>query len=254
MTDSTRTPTTEPVATFTLRPASDYHRQHYGLLFESAETVDVTGRAAHNPHHPHRVMVWESPDCTGGFGTHLLTAEAVVIALHPGEQSTRLGAVQEGDLVGMVYPDGSTDFGVVTGGVLRDPKLVLVTADEDDEEEQFFDLDGIAAELTNLGVRAVVADTSGGTATLYAGEPVWDPTDEVDRAPFSAGPGFFTTLPDGTRVAQAYRDEFGFGDNRELVGEICREFDAPYEVSEVAVAGMIAALVRGEVPEGARAV
>jgi hypothetical protein len=112
------------VITFTLRAPDLYWTERYGLLLESVGTVDVTGRAAHSPHHPHRVRVWESDECTGGHGTHVLDAEAVVLADTPVERSPHLGVVEAGDVVRLVYPDGRTAEYVVTPAPLRDPRLV----------------------------------------------------------------------------------------------------------------------------------
>ncbi len=111
--------------TFTMREATEYWRANYGLLFESVETVEVTGNAAHNPHYPHRVQVWESKRCNRA-GTHVLQAESIVIANTPVERSPRLGTVREGDTVRLVYPDGTSAEYTVTAQWLRDPRLTPV--------------------------------------------------------------------------------------------------------------------------------
>jgi hypothetical protein len=115
--------------TFTLRHVSEDRRLSYGLLYESVETVDVTGRAAHSRHHPHRAQVWDSEQRTGGCGTRILSAEAIVIAATPVERSPHLGTVAEGDRVRLVFPGGYTvEELVVTAQPLRDPKLVPADA------------------------------------------------------------------------------------------------------------------------------
>jgi hypothetical protein len=116
--------TAEPAVTLTLRPASDYDRTQYGLLFESVETVDVVGPAAYNRFHPHRAEVWERPECTGGFHTRELSAESVVISDHPYDRSPVAGVVRGGDVVRLVYPDGSHLDVTVTALFVRDPALL----------------------------------------------------------------------------------------------------------------------------------
>lgn len=113
----------EPVVIFTLI-AARRGAASYGLVLESVETVDVAGRAAHSPHHPHRVHVWRDEQCTGGHGTHILGAEAVVIANTPVDRPPHLGTVREGNVIQLLYPDGRTADYTVTTPWLRDPTLV----------------------------------------------------------------------------------------------------------------------------------
>jgi hypothetical protein len=114
--------------TLTLRDAGDYWRRTYGQLYESDETVDVAGFAAHSPHHPHRVLVYDGEDRTGGHGTHILDAQCIVIADPPKKVLPSLGTVREGDVVRLVYPDGRVEERVVTAQSLRDPNLVPADA------------------------------------------------------------------------------------------------------------------------------
>jgi hypothetical protein len=118
------------VLTLHLRVCQEYHRQYYGLRYESVETVEVVGRAAHNPGYPHRVKVWDSARRTGGRGTHTLSAESVVIAATPVERSPRAGTVQAGDVLALVYPDeGWTEVVQVTSQPLADPTLTPIPGD-----------------------------------------------------------------------------------------------------------------------------
>jgi len=110
-----------------------------------------------------------------------------------------------------------------------------------DEEDGFppFDLDRICAELAALGVPATVEQTGGGTATLYAGEPVYDPDEERYEYPVSAGPGHF--VGPGWSVARSYREEFSFGPN-DQDAESCTP---PDDATEADVARLIADLTHG---------
>ncbi len=59
----------------------------------------------------------------------------------------------------------------------------------DDYEAYRLSLDEVATHLRESGIRAVVLGTSGGTTTLYAGEPNTDlPKDDPCYYPVSLGP------------------------------------------------------------------
>jgi hypothetical protein len=81
------------------------------------------------------------------------------------------------------------------------------------------DMDAIAEALGRLGVPAVIEQTGGGTATLYAGRPSRD-TDGELVYPIGAGPGVFLRHndrgPGGPAYhvqAVAWRGEFNYGWN-----------------------------------------
>lgn len=108
-----------------LRPASDHHRHHYGMLAESVETVRIAGPAAHNPTHDHVLKVWPSGAHTGGRGTHIFSAQPIVIAKHrPIDQTPRAGTIREDDIVRLVDVDGSTADYRVVRRPLADPALL----------------------------------------------------------------------------------------------------------------------------------
>jgi hypothetical protein len=115
----------DPVAAVLhMQPATEYRETTYGVLWTSAETVYVKGRAAHNPHHPHTVDIWRDASCTGGWGTHVFNAQAVIIASTPVDRPPNVGTVREHDRVRLVFPDGHHEDHIVVAGPLRDPKLV----------------------------------------------------------------------------------------------------------------------------------
>lgn len=111
--------------TFTLHVASAEDRTAYGVLFESAETVRVTGPGvSSNRHSQHRVVVWDSEDRTRGHGTHVLDVQPAMLADTPVERPPSLGTVAHGDSVLLLYPDGARRRYVVSCRTGRDPLLI----------------------------------------------------------------------------------------------------------------------------------
>jgi hypothetical protein len=104
------------------------------------------------------------------------------------------------DLYGVPVRAVPTDRGLVihlnTDELLTGHGPLHVEVDDLDagtfrDEPDLIDLDAVVAELTKLGIPAIVEQTGGGTATIYAGEP-YDGGDGAERYPVAAGPGHFT--------------------------------------------------------------
>ncbi len=114
--------------TLTMQPASDYRRANYGLLWESVQTVTVSGRARRN-HGDHTLHIYEP---YAGHGTHFLTPGATVISAYPTDRPARAGDVAQDDQLQLVFPDGHTEIYRVQGRTtqLSDPELLPVTDPE----------------------------------------------------------------------------------------------------------------------------
>jgi hypothetical protein len=124
--------------TIKLRPASDYRRKEYGVLFESEGTYSVTGKGVHNRHFPHRVEIWTSrpskvPAHEGAWRaptgalvdgpelSFVLNAESMAICANPAMNTPAdVGALAIGDTVEL---EGFGRF-VVTAKPLHDPTLI----------------------------------------------------------------------------------------------------------------------------------
>lgn len=118
--------------------ATDYQREHYGILYVSETTHRVTGTGVHNQGMRHRVTVWRNkPSSDGGFigpdgkpTPHMLTttldAQASVISRERIAQPSVGETLCPGDIVNLCYP-GTTGDGFpyqVTSCFLRDPELI----------------------------------------------------------------------------------------------------------------------------------
>jgi hypothetical protein len=110
--------------TIQLRSASEYRTREYGVLFESIGTFETAGRQ--NSHFPHRVVVWDNTSrpmndsgtifCdpigknTEDRQTVLISAESIVLSAHrdPNPDPRLDIFLKDGDLVTLVFPDGTT--------------------------------------------------------------------------------------------------------------------------------------------------
>ena len=101
-------------------PADDYDRENYGVTWQSAGTVDVTGSGVHNRHHAHRVYV------KGNGARVTLDAQVTVIAATPVDRPVHLGTVAIGDVIGLRFGAHVSEY-VVTSRPFADPILVPVT-------------------------------------------------------------------------------------------------------------------------------
>jgi hypothetical protein len=106
--------------------ASEYKRESYGLLWQSAGVFKASGAGFNNRHHPLRVQVWRDGTCTGNGATHVLNAECIVIANTPVERPAQLGEVAIDDRIRLIYPDGRIETGKLARVWGDDPKLVEV--------------------------------------------------------------------------------------------------------------------------------
>lgn len=111
------------------------------------------------------------------------------------------------------------------------------------DEPDVIDLDAVVAELALLGIPAIVEQTGGGTATVYAGEPHDDGGDGAERYPVAAGPGHFTG-PGWTR-GRAYREEFSVGVNDDGLTD---SHYPPAGATAADIARMIGHVLRGDPP------
>ena len=142
--------------TIILMPASEYRREHYGLMFESVLEYDVRGKGVHNRHHPHKVQMWEnrpnrdgvvvtpSGTPTDELHTFVLDAQSVVISSTPSALPPALlhgDDLAIGDVVTLVAVDDSVadDWKVQALGrfaiesrFLADP--ILIPLDDKGEE------------------------------------------------------------------------------------------------------------------------
>jgi len=80
------------------------------------------------------------------------------------------------------------------------------------DEPDLYDvnMDAVVAHVRELGYHANVEQTGGGTATIYAGEPVdsWYDNEDFKRHPACAGPGVYGW---GRRDSVASSEEFAVG-------------------------------------------
>lgn len=80
--------------------------------------------------------------------------------------------------------------------------------DDEDEVADQIDLEAVAVELRRRRIQAVVEDTAGNTACLFAGNPRTDDKGVI-RYPVIGGPGFFDGP--GWTNGRAWYEEFTFG-------------------------------------------
>src|SRR5688500_3262717 len=118
--------------------ASEYEREHYGLIFKSATLHSVTGKGVHNREFDHCVDVWDNTKRDRGDGTMSdpdgkVTTSALSFRLsaHPrvigGSRDTRAQGEELaiGDTVILEFPDGMTTKPlVITARPLHDPALI----------------------------------------------------------------------------------------------------------------------------------
>lgn len=130
-------------------------------------------------------------------------------------------------------------------GTFRDPDQVpdlnVLWVLYEDGESDVIDMDAVVTELTELGIPAVVEQTGGNTATVYAGEPYND--GEGERYPVAAGPGHFEGP--GWTQGRAYREEFSLGVNDDGLTD---SHYPPAGATEADIARMIAHVLRGDPP------
>jgi len=106
-------------------------------------------------------------------------------------------------------------------------------------EPELLDFGQVIAKLAALGVEAHVEDTSGGTATLFAG-PWWLPNaDNAPRRAVSLGPGHYA--PGGP---VGYTDQLSYGPATTDDGENVEDHARPSEVAR-AIADMVSRMVGG---------
>ncbi len=115
----------------------------------------------------------------------------------------------------------------------------LDAADEADSdgEDGMFDLEAVAVELRKRRILAVVEDTAGNTACLFAGNPNTD-SDGVIRYPVMGGPGFF--IGPGWTGGRAWYEEFSFGPHDDGVSE---HHGVPDGATPAQIADLIAPVV-----------
>lgn len=125
-----------------------------------------------------------------------------------------------------------------------DKETIIDLRDAYDQGRQprLLDFDQVLDELHKLDVPACILHTSGGTGTLYAGEPDPDRYEEDDRCyyPVSMGPGDFEA--DENRHTTGDLDDITAGTTRHDEGV----FDMEYGAMPADVAAAIATLVAEE--------
>ncbi len=110
--------------------------------------------------------------------------------------------------------------------------------DDEDEVADQIDLEAVAVELRKRRIQAVVEDTAGNTACLFAGNPSTD-SDGVIRYPVIGGPGFFDGP--GWTNGRAWYEEFSFGPHDDGTSE---HHGVPEGATPAQIADLIAPVVQ----------
>lgn len=110
-------------------------------------------------------------------------------------------------------------------------------ADATEHKRNYIDMTALQQKVAAAGHVALVDNTGGNTATLFAGRLIAGDDNRPVRWSVSAGPGHF----EGPGQAEAYRDEFGYGHDSD-------DDDAPwadlYDDDERDVTAIAAAIVQ----------
>lgn len=110
-----------------MKPASEYRRVEYGVLFVSKTLHDMTGKNVHNRHFPHKIEVWLNKNGQDPYGnpttselTFLTSAQSIMIANTPVERDPQGPDLVIGEVIEL---EGFGNF-TVTNKSLHDPILV----------------------------------------------------------------------------------------------------------------------------------
>jgi len=129
------------MTTIALVPTSDYRRDTYGVVLTSATEHYFAGSRVHNPHHAHRLDVWDNalrrfPDGTytdpNGHTTtqrysYDWSPQATVISAHRVDAATRGETLHVGEVVELTIHGYSIGHFAIGAAPLHDPHLTPVT-------------------------------------------------------------------------------------------------------------------------------
>lgn len=159
-----------------------------------------------------------------------------------------------GASISMVLRQGGLDLDVNLDDVDAADIPVTVTVDnmhageyrddeDDDRAVDMIDLDEVVVELRKMRIQAVVEQTGGNCATIYAGTPVYDPVEQYERYPVAAGPGHF--LGPGWTNPRSFEEEFTLGRNDDGVTDA---YNPPDGATVADMARMMAHVLAGREP------
>lgn len=172
-----------------------------------------------------------------------------------GEVEDRYVVDLYGISVGVVPTGGGLDLDVNLDDVAPEHLPVTVTVDhmhvgdfrddeaDDDAAATLIDLDEVVRELRKMRIQAVVEQTGGNCATIYAGTPVYDPAEQYERYPVAAGPGHF--LGPGWTNPRSFPEEFTLGRNDDGVTDA---YNPPDDATVADMARMMAHVLAGREP------
>ena len=143
------------MTTIDLTAASDYQREHYGVLLESVTQHSVTGKGVHNRSHPHTVDVWANrlefadgrAECyldprgraTEAPYSFLLKAQAVVISINKIDRPAQGDTLAIGDIVRLTVHGFSIGWFQIMALPLHDPHLVPVDVSTSASRQHYID-------------------------------------------------------------------------------------------------------------------